>query len=334
MKLKKSLGGFLVLSIAVAFHVHAQNTRVDLSKHSRLPKICEGLTPTKIGDVIDVPALVKEAQCKGAGDMLGEYTFTVNSIKREKDKKGRTTKEETFVYDVFIPTLKSGTRTRGVLIVTSHNGVAVPEEKLEKERLRVAEKLEKEEERIARAPSAVHPNEEVPGIKPIGMYGRTGINRSSFGMKSGDLTFAIATFLRTTDLTFARREQLDGRETLVFTFTPRPGVQFAENEEYIAQLTGEIWIDLNERIVTRLIGWPVGAGATNGTNSGERPPAVFTEMTRLPQQGVWLPRVTRINGADYQTLFNGIKTESQWTNSNYVRFSTEVKDAEVSPTPR
>jgi len=58
------------------------------------------------------------------------------------------------------------------------------------------------------------------------------------------------------DLTLARHEQNSGRETLVFNFAPRPDAQFIENERYIAQLNGEIWIDAQDRIVTRLIGWP------------------------------------------------------------------------------
>ena len=127
--------------------------------------------PANIDGAIDVAALVKEATCKGAGDMLAEYTFTVNAVTIEKDKKGRT-KEETFVYEVFIPTLKSGVRTKGVLIVTSHNGVAVPPDQLENERLRVAEKIEKEEEKIARTPTlpATQESEQTVGMPPLGIY--------------------------------------------------------------------------------------------------------------------------------------------------------------------
>lgn len=328
--------GASLLATLVTSTLFAQNTRVDVSKHSRIPKICEGLTPVKIDGAFDVPALVKEALCKGAGDMLGEYTFTVNAVKREKDKKGRT-KEETFIYEVFIPTLKSGTRTRGVLIVTSHDGVAVPPEKLEKERERAAEKIEKEEERIERAPTPIIEAAPIPGIHPVGMYGRTTINRSAFGIRGGGATLTITSFLRFTDLTLVRREQIGGRETLIFNFSPRPGTEFVDNEKYIAQLTGEIWIDAAERIVTRLIGWPsiipaIVPNLPNRTAVADRPPAVFMEMMRLPQQGIWLPRVIRINGADYQTLFDGIKTESLSTYCNYFRFSTEVKDAQVSPT--
>jgi hypothetical protein len=337
----KNLSNAILLMSTSALMVVAQHARVEMAKHSTaIPKVCESVVPANIEGPVDVPALVSEAYCKGAGDMLVEYTYVTHSIRREKDKKGKE-KQETFTYEVFFPTLKSGMRTKGILVVTSHNGVPVPPNELEKERARAAERTEKEEEKIALetpAPSSVRPNSSA-GMLPLGMYTRTASNRESFGRKYS-AKLAVHTFLKTCELTLARREQIDGRETLIFTFTPRPDAQFADNEKYIAQLTGEIWIDAKDRIVIRLAGWPANAPATLkaskvATNSAsvkasdERPPAVYVEMMRLPQQGIWLPRVTRINGADYPTLFGGITTDSTSTYSEYIRFSTDIKDVKV-----
>jgi hypothetical protein len=342
----KTLSRALVLAIVWTSPVVAQDTHVDIAKRSRaIPKSCELVTPASIDGNIDVPALVKEAICKGAGDMLSEYTYTVNSVKREKDKKGKT-KEETFVYEVFIPTLKGGTRAKGVLVVTSHNGVPVPPAELEKNRLQAAERIEKEEDRIARSkPSTTSAQPDTAtGMLPLGMYTRTSITRSAFGVKSGGVTLAVADFLRSSDLTLTRREQIGGRDTLVFNFTPRPGTEFIDNEKYMAQLTGEIWIDATDRIVTRLIGFPTNAmNAANrmtqgtdkdkakakATSASQSPVAVYVQMMRLPQPGIWFPHIVRINGADYPKLFNGITTDSTSTYSDYIRFSTEVKDVEV-----
>ena len=63
--------------------------------------------------------------------------------------------------------------------------------------------------------------------------------------------------------------------------------------------------------------------------AADAPPAVLVEMMRLPE-GVWLPRIIRINGADYPTLFDGITTDSISTFSNFARFSTEIKDVKVN----
>ena len=339
----------ILLGTILTVPLVAQNARVEVSKRlTAIPKSCESVVPATIEGRVDVAALVKEAICKGSGDMLADYTYVTNSVKREKDKKGKE-KEETFTYEVFFPTLKSGMQTRGILVVTSHDGVAVPPDELEKDRVRSAERVEKEEAKLAReAPTpdkSTGPTREADGtdgegaiqagtvMMPVGMYTRTAISREAFGRRRGGVTLAVATFLRTCELTPARREEIDGRETLIFSFAPRPEVQFSDNEKYIAQLKGEIWIDAKDRIVTRLIGWPTNAAAsTTGSlapSSSERSPAVYVEMMRLPNKGIWFPHVVRINGADYPTLFDGITTDSTLTYSDYIRFSTEIKDVKV-----
>lgn len=339
MKFLQTLSKAILLMLISALPVAAQNSRVDITKHSKaMPKSCELVLPAKIDDPVDIPALVKEAFCKGAGDMLGNYTYVTHSIKREKDKKGKE-KQETYTYDVFFPTLKSGMRTRGIQVVTSHNGVPVSPDELQKERVRAAERIEKEEEKIADespAPSKVS-SIDTPGMLPIGMYAGMTITRQTLVKKSG-ARLAVHTFLKSCTLTLLRREPVAGREALIFSFAPRPDAQFADNEKYIAQLTGEIWIDAADRIVVRLVGWPTSVPAAKASKdinasvlgTSERPPAVHTEMMRL-RSGIWLPRVNRINGADYPTLFDGITTDSTNTLSDYINFSTEVKDAKVAP---
>ena len=75
---------------------------------------------------------------------MTEYSYVLNSVGRSKDKKGNT-KEEATTYEVFIPTLKSGTHAKGILVVTSRNGVPCPADELEKARRsgRASEKAEK-----------------------------------------------------------------------------------------------------------------------------------------------------------------------------------------------
>jgi hypothetical protein len=332
------LGNLMLLMLLLALPAFAQNAQVTVGKHvGPIPKSCESVVPASIEGTVDIPALVKEAYCKGAGDMIADYSYVMNSLGRSKDKKGHT-KEGSTTYEVFIPTLKSGTRGKGVLVVTARDGVPVPVAELEKARTEAGERLEKAEEKNARErPSTPSTDSNVKGMLPLGMYTHTTNSRSSL-FKKGSAALAIHTFLKTCELTLTRRGQHAGREMLVFNFVPRPGAQFNDNEKYVAQLTGEIWIDAQDRIVTRLTGWPSLAadipGSTNPPPSppspGERPPAVSVEMQRLPE-GIWLPRVIRINGADYPKLFDGIDSESVSIFSNYIRFSTEIKDIKVNP---
>jgi hypothetical protein len=330
----------ILLTLLCGGTVSAQNASVSIGKRaSRIPKSCEDIVPASINDPIDVAALVKEAYCKGNGDMLADYTYLMTSVGRSIDKQGRT-KVESTTYEVFIPTLKSGTRGKGVMVVTSRDGVPVPADVLEKARIEAGKKLEKAEAKNAKEkPSPPETAPEVKGMLPLGMYTSTTNNHSSTFGKSRSTTLGIHTFLKTCELTFVRHQQYEGRDTLIFNFVPRPGAQFADDETYIAQLTGEIWIDAQDRIVTRLVGRPT-LSANNASPArtvptpvptpADAPPAVYVEMQRLPE-GVWLPRIVRINGVDYNKLFDGITWESTWTFSNFRRFSTEIQDVKINP---
>src|SRR5580765_5478335 len=153
MRLKSlnSLRGALLLMLLTALPALAQNAQVSVGKQAgRIPKSCQSLVPASIEGTVDVPALVKEAYCKGAGDTLTEYSYTMISASRSVDKKGQT-KQESTTYEVFIPSLKSGTRGKGVLVVTGRNGVPLSAAELEKERAKAGKKLEKAEEENARA---------------------------------------------------------------------------------------------------------------------------------------------------------------------------------------
>src|ERR1700738_2208221 len=213
----KNLSNLIFMAVMSSLPIAAQNAQVDIGKRvNRIPKACESVVPASIEGTIDIPALVKEAYCKGSGDMMTEYSYALNSVGRSKDKKGQT-KEESTTYEVFIPTLKSGTHARGILVVTSRNGVPVPADELEKARTQAGERLERAEEKSAReAPSPPESDSNVKGMAPLGMYTHSTANRSSFGAKQGSAALAIHTFLRTCALTLARREQVGGRETLVF----------------------------------------------------------------------------------------------------------------------
>jgi len=248
MNLSQDIGQAVLVLLVTFFSVTAQSIQVKAGKDkTAIPPACESVLPANLEDNVDVKALVKESNCKGAGDMYLDYTYVLESVKREPGNK-KQIKEERIVYEVFLPVLPNGARGRGVLLVTSRDGVPVPPQELEKERLKAGERLEKEERKItstSQAETAASRN----GMLPLGSY-------ETFAFGGGKAVFNVHTFLTNCELALIRREQKDGREMLVFSFTPQPDAQFKDNEKYIAQLKGEIWIDVHDRIVTRLIGWP------------------------------------------------------------------------------
>ena len=320
MQTSKRLGFAILSIIFLALPVSSQ-VRVQLSKGTRpIPRECKLVQPAALEPQIDIVALVREATCKGAGEMLSEYTYTMEVTNRVVDKNGKS-KTNSNTYEVFLPTLKEGTKARGILVETAKDGVPVPPDRLEKRRREAAEKLEKEEAKIEReAP----PVESRPGSKqgmvPIGMYSRMSVGDSPVKM-----AFTIGGFLKTCDFSFLRREIIEGRPNVIFKFVPRAGASFNEGEGYIAQLTGEIAIDVADHIVTKLSAWPFGVEQTAA-------PAVFQEMTRL-KGGTWLPRLTSVNAATYPTLFYKVNWDCSATFSNYIRFVTEINDVRVKESP-
>jgi len=326
----KNAAKAVLVAVILFLPVSAQSVQIKTEKATTaVPKACESIVRANIEGQVDTQALVKEANCKGSGDMMADYTYVLKSVKREKKNKGQT-KEETRVSEVFLPFLQRGSRGNGVLLVTNRDGVPVPQDELEKERLRAGKQLEKEEKRAAAStPVSQHQttSDRKNEILPIGMY-----TRSRFG--HGRVVLDVHTFLTTCDLTLIRREHNEGREMLVFTFAPRPDAQLENNERYILQLKGVIWIDAEDRIVTRLVGWPSSEKAANyqdfATQLNQTPPAIYEEMMRLPT-GIWLPLVTRINGADYPKLFDNFVYYSTLTYSEYKRFTTEIKDVKLDP---
>jgi hypothetical protein len=318
----KAISQAVLMLVATFISVTAQSVKTveGVKAKTAIPPACESIDPANLEEKVDVNALVKEANCKGSGDIYTNYSYVMKSVKREPKSKGQT-KEESIVYEVFMPILPNGARGRGVLLVTSRDGVPVPPQELEKERVRAGERLEKEEKRIASTPASQTPTAASRnGMLPIGSY-------ESFGFGGGKAVVDIRTFLTNCDLTFVRREPHEGREMLVFTFTPQPGAQFKDNERYVAQLKGEIWIDLQDRIVARLVGWPQTA-----TQFNDKAPAVYFEMIRLPA-GVWLPLEIRLNGSDYPGLIDRVAFHATLNFSEYKRFSTEIKDQKLETPP-
>ncbi|HZI17792.1 MAG TPA: hypothetical protein VEY09_04280 [Pyrinomonadaceae bacterium] len=330
--------GAPLLLAALAAHAAGQDIRVEAGRRATaVPKVCEALKPASVEGEIDAEALAREAACRGAGDAHAEYTYVLKSSMRSKDKKGQV-KEETATYEVYIPALKSGLSAPGVLLVTSRNGVPVPPDKLEKERLRAGERLEKQESRLGAATSseADHGPEAGPevaaGMLPLGTYPRMKVQRGARVINRAEASLAVQSFLEKCRLTLLRRERVGGREALVFAFAPNPQAQFYSEEKYLALIRGVIWIDAEDRIVTRLAGWPAGAEGVGLASLQARPdapaPAVLVEMMRLPD-GIWLPSVIRLNGADYPTLFGGIKDDTTLTYADYKRFATETKEVHL-----
>ena len=141
----------------------------------------------------------------------------------------------------------------------------------------------------------------------------------------------ISPFLKVCEFVSPRREQWEGRETIVFDFRPKPGFRPKSREEsLIAKLVGVVWIDPVDKQIIRLEArLAEGFKIAGGLVASLKPGAAFViEQTRMAQ-GVWLPKFAYYNLSVKVLLFGGGDYNQTIEWSDYKHFSGDVKDYKV-----
>jgi hypothetical protein len=118
-------------------------------------------------------------------------------------------------------------------------------------------------------------------------------------------TSAMEEIVNTMEFVMQRRETLEGRDTIVVTFAPRPGTRPQTREGKLAnQFTGLIWVDEAEQEVVRVEGTATGSisyglGMIARLNKGSQ-----VVLRREPVEGgIWLPTSVRFVGAGRAMVF-------------------------------
>src|SRR5262249_6734546 len=158
-----------------------------------------------------------------------EYAFTQTETDKEISSKGELKKQTVKVYEVYpLPNREP------VKKLISENGVPLSAERAAKEDKRVqqefaeAERDREKDEKKAAERRAERYKKEQEGTE-------------------------ISPFLKVCEFVSPRREQWEGRETIVFDFRPKPGFRPTNREEsLIAKLVGVVWIDPVDKQIIRL----------------------------------------------------------------------------------
>jgi len=122
------------------------------------------------------------------------------------------------------------------------------------------------------------------------------------------------------EVTFQRREIVDGQTLLVGTATPRPAARTTTREgRWLKQFAGDVWISENDSQIARLdmralddvsIGW----GIVGRVHQGSR--FVFA---RRKVQGTWLPSEVTFEATGRTLLFRRFQIATTTTFSDYKR---------------
>lgn len=281
-------------------------------------------------DSFDIPTLLREVKQKSDDNWrraIAEYpNYSYKSRKawRKADKNGKT-KEESELYERFLPTRCPVKKCRVVDVLLAKDGKSVAAEKIEKQRVKAGEKLEKfETDAQAREPSPA-PN------APLHWMKFSYWTRRPFSSEPETVVLIDGQeILEKCEFFAPTRETVNGREAIALSFRPRAETVFSEKTKYMPQTEGRIWIDAEDKVLIRLAIWQKGTkfAETNADYLLARA-ALARSMTRT-EEGIWFSRLGRVNGLDYPNLFAEMKSDFSIEDFDHHRFKTEVKTVEIN----
>ena len=291
------------ISYTVKFDQILHNTLIEQSEFD-FPRIASEPLP-------DIPTLLQEikANQNEIEQILEDYSYKQQTIKRELSKKGKIVVKETETVQL---SFYKGYRIQRTIAKNgkplSPGDQASADKKAQKRVREIEKKLAKEKERTVKQSRAGTPDSEGRQI-------------------------SIAEVLRASKLTNPRRERLKGRDVVVFDFEPNPEFDFKNAKSFLkffGKTVGVMWIDEEDKQVARIEAvladsFKVGGGLLAKLRKG----ASFTlEQDRVNNE-IWLPTVADINLSIRVLLFGGVKVNQVIRSFDYQKFTTEVKEAKV-----
>lgn len=278
---------------------------------------------------IDIPTLLRETKQRSdenwrrAVTEYPHYTFKWRIARRRADKNGEV-KEQSELYELFYPTKCRAKKCRKVSVLLAENGKPVSPEKIEKQRIKAGEKLERIES-DAQA-QVLSPNRNIPlQWMQFGYFIRRPFSHEQKLVVSidGQEILQKCEFLAPT------RELINGRETIALSFRPRADAVFSEETKYMPQAEGKIWIDAADKVFIRLAIWQKGTKFSETASDYLLEHAALVRDMTLTKEGVWFPRLGRINGLKHPNLFAEMIYDFSIENFDHHFFKTEIKDVEI-----
>lgn len=208
--------------------------------------------------------------------------------------------------------------------LVKENGLPLSAKRAAKEQKRVEAALMQSELTQATFSDDTNPAANKSGCPTFGIW--TVLN----GTGGKETSLGISDFLCFASFSAPRLERREERDTVVLLFRPQDGlISLPKEKTPFAKLAGTIWIDLKDKVVTRVEAWPV-ENAREVTNQNLPPapaPIVFDDM-RLAN-GMWVRRSRYIDTRKNPLAFNGLNLEWKQEFSGYQRYFAESKDFKI-----
>ena len=231
--------------------------------------------------------------------LLDQYTFTEKQTERRLDADGNVKKVTSASYEVY-PSAEPGHTYRKLI---ERDGQPLPVDDLAKEDRKQAEK---EARAAARSPEvqAERRRKEAEALEEI---------------------------FRLYDFRILGRETVEGRNAILVTFEPRPGVETSTKAgKILKKFSGRAWIDEKDRQLVR-----VEAELTDDLSFGFGVLAKLKKGARALMQRrkvndeIWLPAEARFVGHARLFLVKGLHIDTLSQYSDYKKFTVATEAAAV-----
>ena len=241
--------------------------------------------------------------------LLEQYTFIEKRTEKRLDGKGGVKKTKTDTFEVY-PSEEPGKMYRRRI---ARDGVPLSPSELAEEDRKQAERVEKSERKLAEEDAAAR-------------AARLGKQEA----QQREEQAVIEELYRMDDLVMEGRDWIDGRPTIVISFTPRPDSKpVTEGGKVLQKLAGRAWIDEEDkqlaRVEARLID-NLGVGPARVARLQKGSTSYF--YRRKVNGEIWLPVEARFTGSAKILLFFGGGVDALFEYGDYKKFTVSA-DAKV-----
>lgn len=264
----------------------------------------------------EMAELLKQSEAAGGAmfRQLLDFTYQLKKTRRVLDEQGKPGQSQVQIFEAY------PVRGEHVLIRLSTDGV--DSRTLADDRKRAAKVLEEAELHV----KALASESEQPQLHGYLSAGVSGIHNN----RVGHVSLEVEAFLRFCEFYEPRVETIADRVTVVYSFRPHFGVTVPSHYAYLSKLVGTLWVDQQDKVVTRLEGWPNSAfDLISSTATGNE--AAFIYQQERQATGAWFPKLVRMNARGRTDLFNGLNWDVQFEFSKYHRFGTDATEKINAP---
>jgi hypothetical protein len=255
----------------------------------------------------DVRTFLDEVRARLHSDefLLDQYTFTERHTEHRLDGQGNVRKTYSAVYEVY-PSPEPGHTYRRLI---SEDGRNLNAEEL-------ATQDRKQEEREAKASAKTQQQDAK--------------TQSTLEQRRQEKeAAAVEELFRIYEIQLVRREELDGRDAVLVTFRPRPGVKTETRSGKVLQrVAGRAWIDEADRQLVR-----VEAELTDDLSFGfgilaRLKKGATVSLTRKKiNDEIWLPAEAHFIGQARILLVKGVRMDALSQYSDYKKFTVATESA-------